>query len=268
MMVDTTTNNRVLHLIQPDLKAGGEKTGLESASSPAFSYKAPGSLGESGTRTYSFLLFVQKGNGRFSARGLPSAGSSFNIDNFASSNSLTAAQAGVAMQVNVGGGGNNGGNTQQQPPQVNNPPASAPFPAPAPAPAPIAAPAPAPAPQPVTPSQVISTPQVVATPLPEPASPSIVQAPTNPENSQPTIVSSSPAPEATSEESSGQSTTFVTVPPSATDSDSSGGSNATATSGSGGATQSSPVPGIAASQRAASALQLLVLLASALVWFA
>ncbi|KAL9624680.1 MAG: hypothetical protein Q9160_001034 [Pyrenula sp. 1 TL-2023] len=108
MMLDTTEpNNMALHFLQSGLKSDGEKTQISSDGQPQFAYKKPGSLGETGQRQYSFLLFRQTGQG--SVSGVSGDGSKFDVNSFIKSNSLKAAQAGIAIKVDVGGGNGNGG---------------------------------------------------------------------------------------------------------------------------------------------------------------
>ena len=106
ILLDTTTNNRVLHYAQADFKADGDKTGIASSSQPALSYKAPGTLGESGSRQYSFLMYEQNGDVK-----LPSAGQNFDAKQFESSNGLNAALAGISMNVDTGSGSGSGQQT-------------------------------------------------------------------------------------------------------------------------------------------------------------
>ncbi|MCJ1308480.1 hypothetical protein MMC25_002133 [Agyrium rufum] len=100
MMVDTTTSSRVLHFLQPDFQTNGDETGISSSSIPAFAYAAPGALGETGSRQYSWLLYQQIGT--FAAKDVPSPGQTMDVEAFQSANDLKPALAGVVMVVNSG----------------------------------------------------------------------------------------------------------------------------------------------------------------------
>ncbi|MCJ1233065.1 hypothetical protein MMC14_001019 [Varicellaria rhodocarpa] len=99
VMLDTTTNNRVLHFVQPDFKANGDETAISSSANPALAYAAPGMLGESGSSQYSFLLYQQVGT--FPSKSIPSAGQTINMQIFQSDNNLQDALAGVVMVVDL-----------------------------------------------------------------------------------------------------------------------------------------------------------------------
>ena len=98
-MVDTTTDNRVLHFLQTDFKASGDETAIASSSQPIFAYQAPGTLGEGGSRQYSFLLYQQT-NG-IAASSLPKSGQTVDIQKFQSDNGLKDPLAGVIMVVDL-----------------------------------------------------------------------------------------------------------------------------------------------------------------------
>jgi Phosphatidylethanolamine-binding protein len=101
MMLDTTDeNNFIMHYLQADLKATGDKTGLSASGEPKIPYAKPGSFGESGERQYTFLLFQQKRNSEMKA--MPNAGEKFDYEAFSQANNLKPPSAGVAMKVNVG----------------------------------------------------------------------------------------------------------------------------------------------------------------------
>ena len=102
MMIDTTSDKRVLHYLQPDFKATEDKTAIDSSTKPVQAYQAPGTLGDSGPRQYTFLMYQQKPG--FKASGMPSQGSTFDVKSFASTNNLGDALAGIAMSVQVSGG--------------------------------------------------------------------------------------------------------------------------------------------------------------------
>lgn len=108
MMLDTTDPNApVLHFAQDQFKADGVQTGISSQSQPLVPYARPGSLGETGQRQYSFLLFQEPTGTTIS--GLPKAGETLNVDQFLASNNMRAARAGVGIAVDNGGGGGGGG---------------------------------------------------------------------------------------------------------------------------------------------------------------
>lgn len=108
MMLDTTDPNApVLHFAQDGFKADGVQTGISTQAQPLVPYARPGSLGETGQRQYSFLLFQQQSGATVS--GLPQAGQTLNVDQFLSSNNMKAARAGVGIMVDNGGGGGGGG---------------------------------------------------------------------------------------------------------------------------------------------------------------
>lgn len=108
MMLDTTDPNApVLHFAQDQFKADGEQTGIASQAQPLVPYARPGSLGETGQRQYSFLLFQEPSGTTIS--GLPQAGETLNVDQFLTANSMRAARAGVGILVDNGGGGGGGG---------------------------------------------------------------------------------------------------------------------------------------------------------------
>lgn len=104
MMLDTTDPNApVLHFAQDQFKADGVQTGISSQAQPLVPYAAPGSLGDTGTRQYSFLLFQEPSGTTIS--GLPQAGETLNVDQFLTANNMRAARAGVGIMVDNGGGG-------------------------------------------------------------------------------------------------------------------------------------------------------------------
>lgn len=107
MMLDTTDANApVLHFAQDQFKADGEQTGIASQAQPLVPYAGPGSLGETGQRQYSFLLFQEPSGTTIS--GLPKAGETLNVDQFLTANNMRAARAGVGILVDNGGGGGGG----------------------------------------------------------------------------------------------------------------------------------------------------------------
>ncbi|KAI9817469.1 MAG: hypothetical protein M1827_001079 [Pycnora praestabilis] len=103
-MLDTTSSSsRVLHFLQADFKANGDRTGLSSSSQPAVPYRGPGSFpSESGTRDYSFLLYQQPSD-NFKVKDLPTIGATFDVEGWQTVNGLQAADAGVVMVVDLGG---------------------------------------------------------------------------------------------------------------------------------------------------------------------
>ena len=104
MMLDTTDPNApVLHFAQDQFKADGVQTGISSQAQPLVPYARPGSLGETGQRQYSFLLFQEPSGTTIS--GLPQAGETLNVDQFVAANNMRAARAGVGIVVNNGAGG-------------------------------------------------------------------------------------------------------------------------------------------------------------------
>ncbi|KAG6364248.1 hypothetical protein INS49_005847 [Diaporthe citri] len=108
MMLDTTDPNApVLHFAQDQFKADGVQTGISTQAQPLVPYARPGSLGETGQRQYSFLLFQEPSGTTIS--GLPQAGETLNVDQFLASNNMRAARAGVGIMVDNGGGGGGGG---------------------------------------------------------------------------------------------------------------------------------------------------------------
>ncbi|KAK2598258.1 hypothetical protein N8I77_011682 [Diaporthe amygdali] len=101
MMLDTTdAANPVLHFAQDQFKADGVQTGIASQAQPLVPYAAPGSLGETGSRQYSFLLFQQLAD----ISGLPRAGETLDVAQFLTANNMKAARAGVGISVNMAGG--------------------------------------------------------------------------------------------------------------------------------------------------------------------
>lgn len=107
MMLDTTDPNApVLHFAQDQFKADGVQTGISSQAQPLVPYARPGSLGETGQRQYSFLLFQEPSGTTIS--GLPQAGETLNVDQFLTANNMRAARAGVGIMVDNGGGGGGG----------------------------------------------------------------------------------------------------------------------------------------------------------------
>lgn len=101
MMLDTTDEkNFIMHYLQADFKATGDKTGLSASGEPKIPYAKPGSFGESGERQYTFLLFQQKRNSEVKA--MPNAGEKFDYEAFSQANGLKPPNAGVAMKVSVG----------------------------------------------------------------------------------------------------------------------------------------------------------------------
>lgn len=108
MMLDTTDPaSPVLHFAQDQFKADGVQTGISSQAQPLVPYARPGSLGETGQRQYSFLLFQEPSGTTIS--GLPRAGETLNVDQFLTANNMRAARAGVGFVVDNGGGGGGGG---------------------------------------------------------------------------------------------------------------------------------------------------------------
>ncbi|KKY34858.1 hypothetical protein UCDDA912_g05167 [Diaporthe ampelina] len=103
MMLDTTDPDApVLHFAQDQFKADGEQTGISSQAQPLVPYARPGSLGDTGQRQYSFLLFQQQAGSTVS--GLPQAGETLDVDQFLTANNMRAARAGVGIVVDNGGG--------------------------------------------------------------------------------------------------------------------------------------------------------------------
>ncbi|MCJ1448729.1 MAG: hypothetical protein MMC23_009246 [Stictis urceolatum] len=118
MLVDTTEDdNRVLHFLQTDFKADGDKTGIASDAQPKFPYKAPGSFGESGQRQYSFLLYQQRGS--FSASNMPTPGKAFDVKSFQSANSLKDPLAGNVMEVDTDDSNTGAGNKPPNSPSAS-----------------------------------------------------------------------------------------------------------------------------------------------------
>jgi Phosphatidylethanolamine-binding protein len=100
MMIDTTDpNNFIMHYLQTDFKATGEKTGLAATSTPLIPYAKPGSFGETGARQYTFLLYLERSS---DIKSMPQAGGKFDYEAFNQANRLQPPTAGVAMKVNVG----------------------------------------------------------------------------------------------------------------------------------------------------------------------
>ncbi|KAI3394396.1 hypothetical protein diail_2808 [Diaporthe ilicicola] len=101
MMLDTTdATSPVLHFAQDQFKSDGDQTGIASQAQPLVAYSGPGSLGETGQRQYSFLLFQQLAP----ITGLPRAGSTLDVNQFLTANNMKAALAGVGIVADVGGG--------------------------------------------------------------------------------------------------------------------------------------------------------------------
>lgn len=123
MMLDTTSDDqRVLHYLQPGFQATEDKTAISSHAQPVQVYKGPGTLGDTGLRNYSFLMF-QQFNDPFSPVYVPSLGSTFDVEGFLAKNKLQPALAGIGMQVQ-NAGSSKGSQSSQQPL-----PASSPLPA-------------------------------------------------------------------------------------------------------------------------------------------
>lgn len=126
MMLDTTDPNApVLHFAQDQFKADGVQTGISSQSQPLVPYARPGSLGETGQRQYSFLLFQEPTGTTIS--GLPKAGETLNVDQFLASNNMRAARAGVGIAVDNGGGGGGGGPAAPSAPATTVAPSNTPI---------------------------------------------------------------------------------------------------------------------------------------------
>lgn len=126
MMLDTTDPNApVLHFAQDQFKADGVQTGISSQSQPLVPYARPGSLGETGQRQYSFLLFQEPTGTTIS--GLPKAGETLNVDQFLASNNMRAARAGVGIAVDNGGGGGGGGAAAPSAPATTVAPSNTPI---------------------------------------------------------------------------------------------------------------------------------------------
>lgn len=147
MMLDTTDPAApVLHFAQDQFKADGQQTGISSQAQPLVPYARPGSLGETGQRQYSFLLFQEPSGTTIS--GLPQAGETLDVDQFLAANNMRAARAGVGILVDNGAGGG-----------------AAPVPVPVPVPSPSQAPANPPVAPGTTPiatsTSIIQTPPVV-----------------------------------------------------------------------------------------------------------
>lgn len=101
MMIDTTDqSNFVMHYLETDYKASGEKTGLTPSGSAQVPYAKPGSLGESGARQYTFLLYLQDPDTKITST--PIAGDKFDANAFNTANSLEPANAGLSMKVEIG----------------------------------------------------------------------------------------------------------------------------------------------------------------------
>ncbi|KAI4146602.1 MAG: hypothetical protein LQ340_005868 [Diploschistes diacapsis] len=99
MMLDTTSDDqRVLHYLQPGFQATEDKTAISSHAQPVQVYKGPGTLGDTGLRNYSFLMF-QQFNDPFSPVYVPSLGSTFDVEGFLAKNKLQPALAGIGMQL-------------------------------------------------------------------------------------------------------------------------------------------------------------------------
>jgi Phosphatidylethanolamine-binding protein len=112
MMIDTTKeNNFIMHYLQTDFKATGDKTGLSASSTPMVPYAKPGSLGESGERKYTFLLYQQKGSSDMDS--MPKAGEKFDYKSFNTANSLEPPIAGIAMTVEVEGASSSDKSSEQ-----------------------------------------------------------------------------------------------------------------------------------------------------------
>ncbi|MCJ1353569.1 MAG: hypothetical protein MMC33_003556 [Icmadophila ericetorum] len=101
-MIDTTSDDRVLHFLQTDFASDGSETGIASSAKPVVPYAAPGTLGETGIRQYSWLLYQQVGD--FPAINLPSLGQVFSVEQFEALNNLQQALAGIGMSVDFTSG--------------------------------------------------------------------------------------------------------------------------------------------------------------------
>ncbi|KAL1862654.1 hypothetical protein Daus18300_008452 [Diaporthe australafricana] len=131
MMLDTTEATApVLHFAQDQFKADGVQTGIASQAQPLVPYAGPGSLGETGPRQYSFLLFQQTAGSTIS--GLPRAGETLDVNSFLTANSMKSARAGVGIAVDVSGGG--GGAAAPSQPATPVAPSTAPIATPPPPP--------------------------------------------------------------------------------------------------------------------------------------
>ncbi|KAH0556301.1 hypothetical protein GP486_005769, partial [Trichoglossum hirsutum] len=119
LMVDTTsTAQRTLHFLQTDLRASGNRTQMNSPTKPAFPYRPPLAMGETGRRQYTFLLLQQKPTTGFPVKGIPAEGQKFDVAEWRAANGLEEAQAGITMKVD--GNFTSGKGNSQVPPLPNN----------------------------------------------------------------------------------------------------------------------------------------------------
>lgn len=111
-MVDTTSaSQRTLHFLQTDFKANGDRTDMNSSAKPAFPYHPPLTMGETGRRQYTFLLFQQTPTTGFTVKDVPTDGKNFDVAKWRAANGLEEAQAGITMNVDRNSTSENG-NTQ------------------------------------------------------------------------------------------------------------------------------------------------------------
>ena len=106
-LVDTTcANARALHFVQTDFAFAFDIVKLASGTAPLLAYQAPGSFKQEtgASRNYSFLMWQQPGNKNISTLKMPATGATVDIAKFQSDNGFQAAQAGLAMVVQLGQG--------------------------------------------------------------------------------------------------------------------------------------------------------------------
>ena len=100
IMVDTTEDSaRTLHYAHSNFQIT-EIVNIASKDAPALAYKAPGSLGETGERKYTFLLYQHIGNERVNNLKLQ-AGDKIDVKKFQSDNGFRDADAGRGIVVDL-----------------------------------------------------------------------------------------------------------------------------------------------------------------------
>ncbi len=118
MMLDTTDENEfIMHYLQTDYKATGDKTGLSASSTPKIPYAKPGSFGKSGERKYTFLLYLQESS---DLKSTPQAGGKFDYTSFGTANGLAQPIAGIAMNVDVEDAAGSGASSSSEGSEVAN----------------------------------------------------------------------------------------------------------------------------------------------------
>ncbi|KAF2272879.1 uncharacterized protein EI97DRAFT_436490 [Westerdykella ornata] len=187
-MLDTTcASSPRLHYARANFRYNFEIVKIESQTTPALAYQAPGAFGETGDqRQYSFLMYNQPGFRDLTDLKVPGDGQAFDAEKFKSDNGLADPVAGVGMVVKLSGETSCDGQTVPPPSNGGNAPPAAPSAAP---PAPSAPPAQGP-----TSSAGGARPQPTPAPAPAPGSPEPSAAPTSTSAVRQTPAVPSPSP--------------------------------------------------------------------------